>query len=148
MNAIQAQSKPNVASVSLLSTLRNDLTTGLTDGLTLYPTGSIIASGSKYKSFRLESLYFACKLYIAQPLIALPEGCSLSAVAFDQSGNAINEVTFSYSPGDVLKSVMVKKDFGMDLDGVYGVNITITDAGLGPVLALVNIDDLEICGYV
>lgn len=42
---------------------------------------------------------------------------------------------------------MIKKEFGMDLDGVYGVNITIIDAGLLPILAVVNIDSLEICGY-
>lgn len=147
LNAFKPHSPNNTASVALANTLRNDLSTLFSGSFTLYPTGSITASGSKYKSFRLESLYYACKLYTGQPLVATAQACTLSAVGFDKAGKTINEVTFSYSPNNVIQADMIKKEFGMDLDGVYGVNITIIDAGLLPILAVVNIDSLEICGY-
>ena len=64
----------------------------MSDSFTLYPTGSITASGSKYKSFRLESLYYACKLYTGQPLVAVAEACTLSAVGFDETAESSMDV--------------------------------------------------------
>lgn len=131
--------------VALVNTLRQDLSSILNGNVTLYPTGSIIAS--KVKSFRLDSIYYGCKLYTATPLTSLTTACELSATGYDETGAVVNEATFSYTPNSILQAKMDKKEFGAAFDRVSRVDISVVNSALTPLIAVLNIDNVEVCLY-
>lgn len=59
----------------------------------------------------------------------------------------MNEATFSYTPNSILQAKMVKKEFGGAFDRVSRVDISVVNAATTPLIAVLNIDNVEVCLY-